>query len=68
MANPEKESKSIEKKKNVVQQKNGLIVVNSILGKLELFNEDLITNKNISMELKLGRQIQISSLLEAPGK
>jgi hypothetical protein len=46
---PEKESKSLERKKSIVKQSNGVIVVNSILGKLELFNESIIENRNMSL-------------------
>lgn len=54
--NPEKESKTLDKKKNIVKQSNGTIVINSILGKLELFNEGIISQKDMSIEIKLGQQ------------
>jgi hypothetical protein len=52
----------------VVKQSNGIIIVNSILGRLELFNDALIENRNMSLELKLGKQAQESTTLERPGK
>ena len=65
--NPEKDPKS-ERKKNLVKQNNGVITINSILGKLELFNESIIEGKNMSIELKLGLTTKESSILEKPGK
>ena len=47
---------------------NGSILVNSIIVRLEPFNEELIKNKDFSVELKIGKQIIASSLLQNPGR
>lgn len=56
VVNPE----SRPERKKVVKQTNGAIVINSILGKLELFNESVIEGKDMSVEVKLGSQIKES--------
>ena len=61
--NPEKDPKSPERKKNLVKQSNGIITINSILGKLELFNEGVIAGKDMSIELKLGQTTKESTVL-----
>lgn len=56
--NPERDSKPPQKKKNILKQSNGVITINSILGKLQLFNELIIKDKNMSLQVKLGNQIK----------
>lgn len=57
-----------KEKRNYEPPKNGIITVNSIIGKLELFNQDSIDGKDASIELKLGKVSQNSIVLEDPGK
>ena len=37
---------------------NGVIVINSMMARLELFNEGVIEGKDMSMEVGLGKQVQ----------
>ena len=52
---------------NVVAH-NGSILVNSIIVRLEPFNEELIKGKDFSIELKIGKQVIGSSVLQNPGR
>ena len=63
----DRDTRSPERKR-AIKPSNGVIVINSMLARLELFNEAVIQGKDMSMEVKLGKQIQQSTVLEKPGK
>jgi hypothetical protein len=58
---------SPKRKQNPVQQSNGIISLSTIMARLELFNESQIKDKNVSLTLKLGKQVYESAVLQKPG-
>ena len=66
--NVEVPSPTYKERKVYQPPKNGFIFVNSVVAKLEPFNEEFIENKSFSLESSLGRQLQISSTLTNPGR
>ena len=42
--------------------------MNSIIGRLDITNDNIIKSRDISIELKLGKNVQESTKLDDPGK
>lgn len=52
-----------KKQKKVQIQKNGEITINSIIVHFEMFNEEVVDNKSLLIELTLGKSKQESTII-----